>query len=729
MIEYLQLEGIGTYRDKSVATLEDLTRINFLYGANGSGKTTIGKVIERASNWTDCTVRWQEDTVRKVLVYNEDYVRDKIRETHLAGVFTIGENAREKEEAIATKKAELAQLADNRQKHDNFRQAQQQEKITLTETFKDHCWNERLRIEEENGFHEAFGGGRKIKDRLLDMVKESFLTPQETQDLAALRIKAETIYGDSLEPQLPISLLPLGPLEVLEQSTVPSQPIIGKGDVPIAALIHQLGSNDWVDQGRDYLEIAEDKCPFCQQSLAVGELQAQLEAFFDATFKHKKAALDAHLIDWMRQTEKLDAGYQTLLKSNHPQIDLSAVEEHYRTYTATADLIVTKLKGKMSSPATVVEMPSLTSVIQQTNELLIAANQKVESHNETIANLDKEKNTLRDNIWHHFRNNLSLKFTAYEAALANCTGHISRKDAAIAEVDQKSKILEEEVFQLEKDVTSTSPTIKAINKILKEFHFTTFYLAEAEEREGYYKIVRPGGNPAQNTLSEGEKTFLTFLYFYFSVRGGVDGAAGTDPRIVVFDDPISSLDSDILSIVSTLIRSLIKDIIDGDAQVQQLFLLTHNVYFHKEVTFKFEEVLEKKNKNVSFWIVRRDGMTSSVERHLTNPVQSSYEMLWASFREDQGAIGVQNTMRKILENYFKVMGGIPLDTLMRKFEGNQKHICRSLLSWLHDGSHNVLDDLYTAPNQTQIEVYKEVFRMVFVHLNHEGHYNMMMKIA
>jgi wobble nucleotide-excising tRNase len=670
------------------------------------------------------------NTARQVLVYNEDYVRDKIRETHLAGVFTIGENAREKEEAIATKKTELAQLADKRQKHDNFRQTQQQEKITLTEAFKDHCWNERLRIEEENGFKEAFHRrGRAGKDRLLELVREVFQTPKQTQDLAALRNKAKTIYGDSLEPQFAISLLPLDSLESLEQSTVPSQPIIGKADVPIAALIQQFGSNNWVNQGRDYLEVAEDKCPFCQQPLAVSKLQAQLETFFDATFDRNVEALNAYLNDWKQQTGELDARYQTILESNHPQIDLTTIEEQYRTFTATADLIVTKLESKVVNPGTALEIPSLAAIVRQTNEVLLVANQEVATHNETIANLDKEKNTLRDNIWHHFRNNLSLKFTAYEAALDNCTGHISRKDAAIAEVDQKSKILEEEIFQLERDVTSTSPTVKAINKILKEFHFTTFYLAEAEERKGYYKIIRPGGNPAQHTLSEGEKTFLTFLYFYFSVRGGVDGAAGTDPRIVVFDDPISSLDSDILSIVSTLIRSLIKDIIDGDAQVEQLFLLTHNVYFHKEVTFKFEEELEKKNKNVSFWIVRRDGMTSSVERHSTNPVQSSYEMLWASFRENQGVIGVQNTMRKILENYFKVMGGIPLDTLMRKFEGNQKHICRSLLSWLHDGSHNVLDDLYTAPNQTQIEVYKEVFRMVFVHLNHEGHYNMMMKIA
>ncbi len=59
----------------------------------------------------------------------------------------------------------------------------------------------------------------------------------------------------------------------------------------------------------------------------------------------------------------------------------------------------------------------------------------------------------------------------------------------------------------------------------------------------------------------------------------------TENKVVVIDDPISSLDSNVLFIVSNLILKLIDDIRNNQNNIVQLFVLTHNVYFHKEVTF------------------------------------------------------------------------------------------------------------------------------------------------
>ncbi len=92
---------------------------------------------------------------------------------------------------------------------------------------------------------------------------------------------------------------------------------------------------------------------------------------------------------------------------------------------------------------------------------------------------------------------------------------------------------------------------------LLSFGFSSFSLAESE-KEGFYKIVRPNGEDAKETLSEGEKTFITFLYFYHLLKGSNTESGITENRIVVFDDPVSSLDSDILFIVSSLIKKLFK---------------------------------------------------------------------------------------------------------------------------------------------------------------------------
>nr|WP_309144711.1 AAA family ATPase [Bacillus sp. EB600] len=84
-------------------------------------------------------------------------------------------------------------------------------------------------------------------------------------------------------------------------------------------------------------------------------------------------------------------------------------------------------------------------------------------------------------------------------------------------------------------------------------------------------------------MSEGEKTFITFLYFYHLIKGSNSTKQITVDKVIVIDDPISSLDSDILFIVSCLIRKLIDEIReDKHTNNKQLIILTHNVFFQKQ---------------------------------------------------------------------------------------------------------------------------------------------------
>ena len=53
-------------------------------------------------------------------------------------------------------------------------------------------------------------------------------------------------------------------------------------------------------------------------------------------------------------------------------------------------------------------------------------------------------------------------------------------------------------------------------------------------------------------------------------------------------------------------------------------------------------------------------------------------------------------------------------------------ICRSLLSWINDGSHTIADDLYFDSYTDSIDRYKQVFKNVFINMGHEAHYKMMM---
>jgi wobble nucleotide-excising tRNase len=243
---------------------------------------------------------------------------------------------------------------------------------------------------------------------------------------------------------------------------------------------------------------------------------------------------------------------------------------------------------------------------------------------------------------------------------------------------------------------------------------------EAEE------ALAGGGDNAAATLSEGAKSFVCFLYFYHLLHGSMSDSDLTTDRIVVFDDPVSSLDSDVLFIVSTLIKRVLKEASEGIGQIKQAFLLTHNIYFHKEVSFDPNRGAESR-AHETFWIVRKVNGVSRIVNYKYNPIKTSYELLWSEVRSpNRSNITIQNTLRRIIENYFKILGNIDTNEIIAKFEGKDQQVCASLFSWVNDGSHSAHDDLYVSVDDQVVARYPDVFRRIFETTEHHGHYRMMM---
>lgn len=234
-------------------------------------------------------------------------------------------------------------------------------------------------------------------------------------------------------------------------------------------------------------------------------------------------------------------------------------------------------------------------------------------------------------------------------------------------------------------------------------------------------LLREDGTRVQNTLSEGERSFVTFLYFYYLLKGNHEQSKTNEDTVVVFDDPVSSLDSDTLFIVSTLVRRLCEEAGKKTGTIKQVFVMTHNVYFHKEVTFRSGDL----GGQETFWLVQKPDATSRVQLHEKNPVQTSYRFMWDELqRNSDNARVIQNTMRRILEHYFKALGELGWDDLTDKLPEADHLTARSLLAWVHDGSHSAEEDLFICTDGCA-ETFLRVFRGIFVKNGHESHYLMM----
>ena len=171
-------------------------------------------------------------------------------------------------------------------------------------------------------------------------------------------------------------------------------------------------------------------------------------------------------------------------------------------------------------------------------------------------------------------------------------------------------------------------------------------------------------------------------------------------------------------------KRVFEEIREGEGNIKQAFVLTHNVYFHREVTYDRRGKSPKNER--TFWMVRKRGANRKLKKSEDNPIKTSYELLWAGVRDGESSPPgtIQNTMRRILEHYFKILGGTDIYRLCEEFEGEKKTVCSSLLSWMNAGSHHVFDDLHMSNDSD--DLYREVFKEIFKKSDHMAHYDMMM---
>ncbi len=731
MIEKIQICNVATYG----STPEELTKlkeVNFVYGSNGTGKTTISRVIADCDSHVDCSLTWKGGTSLELLVYNRDFVESNFNQPgELKGIFTLGEKDKEALDKIADAKAELDQIKDKITKlkaalnGDDGNGGKRAELATIEADFETKCWN--LKLKHGEKLREVFTGviGKKsaFKGKLL---AESVSNLSAAVPLAEIEKKAATVFGEA--PQAAISLSIPNGADILahEGNAILKKKVIGKTDVDITDLITKLGNSDWVKQGREFYDPEERICPFCQQDTPV-TLEDSLNEYFDETFVADTAKIEKLLTDYKTSSERLKQSVQTLLDDPSKFLESEKLQAESDLLESKIRINIQRIEEKRRESSKPIELESLANVVDEVSKLVTSANNTISKHNTTVSNIELERTELTGQVWRYLLDHeIKSDLAAFNGKKSDLEKAIESLNKQIEDKTKEQPEKEKKIRTLEKDTTSIQPTIDGINALLHSFGFIGFALAKSD-RERFYKIQRPDGSDAKETLSEGEKSFITFLYFYHLLKGSENESGMTSDRVVVFDDPVSSLDSDILFIVSSLIKGVFDEARNKTGTTKQVFVLTHNVYFHKEVSFNKNRSADGRLKDETFWTIRKTNLQSKVSSHKKNPIKTSYELLWIEVRDpDRDNLSIQNTMRRILENYFKILGNVDPDGICRHFEGREKLICGSLFSWVNDGSHFAHDSLYVSIDDSMVEIYLDVFKRIFEKTKHIAHYNMMM---
>lgn len=732
MINAITIKEVASYCANGVS-IDNLGKINFIYGANGCGKTTISNYFLDPSlpKYHRCSHSWKQDSSTEVLVYNKEFRDRNFGEGNIKGIFTLGEATKDEVDFIKEKSAELKTQKGILKQRQEALVNKQKEMDKLEGDFKESAWNKVLKKHEES-FRAAFVGvmGKKesFKVKLLEQFKSN---STELLSKELLAEKAATIFNSDLNEKSIFDEIDAAKLLQIENDSLWQKIIVGAADVDIAKFINKLNISDWVNEGRKLIQ--NSKCPFCQHDTIDKNLNDQFNSFFDqeylqdtgkvkVLFNEYVVLLDA-LLDYLHTIET------KIKEDKSPSINLDLFSSHLRTLVNLRSSNLEILSGKMREPSRSVSLIQSSSIFNDINYLLKDSNVQSEKHNALIQNIRTGREILINQIWRFLCDEYKDEIEIYSKSLNSLNKALDGLQKQIDSQSAKVLSIDNVIQEKSGNLSSIEPTVISINKLLRSYGFTNFKIVPYVEN-GYYQIERDNGDKVENTLSEGEVTFLTFLYFLQRAKGGDSLENVNSERVLVIDDPISSLDSNVLFLVSTLLKELIKDIKVDKGNISQVIIMTHNVYFHKETSF--EGLNRTAGEKGKFWIIRKNNGISGIQAYGNkNPIQSSYELLWQDLRDWQNnsAITIQNTMRRILENFFAILGGRRDDYLIDKFETpEEKEICRSLISWINEGSHTLPDDFFIEYPHMTVENYLTVFENIFKHTDNYGHYNMMMKI-
>lgn len=734
VIKTIKLKNCATYLSEGTS-IENCQKINFFYGPNGSGKSTISNFLQDPTDllYRECIIEWENDTAVDIMVYNRRF-RERNFKENIAGVFTLGQATIEDIRALEEMKEQRAKKNEDYTTRGNTLQKKLQEEIAYKATFRDTVW-ERILKPNEADFQEAFSGFRNNKERFRDEVLRRYqISHSSTETRDALLVRAKTLFARKPEkcPIIPFVLDNIvEQIAEIETAAIWSKVIVGNRDLPIGRLIEVLDNADWVSQGRKHLR-EDGICPFCQKQTITDELKNQLDAFFSGEYEQDVSLIKQFIGQYSSYTDELLSRIKTLRTSlgSYPAagIEASKIDSIIELLNGYFSKNKAEMLIKEKEPGRIISLTETAATTSSIKQLVINGNAAVTKHNEMVDNYTSEKDTLVADIWVFLMDENEALIAGYLNDIETFTKAKKGIQKGIDVCKQQLDDLDGKIVEAGKNITSVQPTVDEINRSLKSYGFTNFKIVPSPAQPNAYQIQRMDGTLATNTLSEGEETFISFLYFLQFAKGSIDVAKVSNRKVLVLDDPICSLDSTVLYIVSSLVKGLIKDVREGNSDVEQIFILTHNVFFHKETAF-IDRRTEVCN-DIHFWIISKDNNISTIKAYeRNNPIKTSYELLWEELKSNTNAslITTQNIMRRILENYFSILGKTKDDTIVDSFSTiEEKMICRSLLSWINDGSHTIPDDLYIDSYTDSIDRYKQIFKEVFFKMGHEAHYKMMM---
>lgn len=541
MINKITISGVASYKNE--ATLETDKNINLIYGINGSGKSTFSEYLRKRTDaeYTECSIEPViNDDEEEIFVYNENYVEEVFYNSdYQRGVFSLSKENVDAHKKIDSANTILQKLYIENQKLKDEKKTEELAYKSTKSRYIDLIWKiKTLYTGGDRVLDFCFTGLKGSKETLFHHVISVKLLPNApTEDID--QIKKEIIqlnqYKGTVIPKIPeFNFI----AQSIENQHLFEEVITGNPNSRVAKLIDKLHNSDWVKAG---LELdSPEICPFCQRPYGNDNIISELKSYFNKDYEN---ALDE--IKIMRDRYKR-AFEQLPVIDIFSQIDfLSDLKKDYNnTCTLLKNTIesnIRKIDEKYKNPSVIIKLDSTVEYLNKINEIINSANEAIDIFNKKILSVDIEIEELKQRFWSKIRydyNQSIIEFNNQTKDFDKKTNKINEQVKSLtSQIEKQRKIIATE----QNNIINIDASISHINGMLVDMGITDFKIDKYGE-DGLYRIIRGDDDtPVFKTLSEGERTIISILYFLEACQGVLNKELSPKKRIIVIDDPISSL--------------------------------------------------------------------------------------------------------------------------------------------------------------------------------------------
>lgn len=621
--------------------VEDLARVNVIYGGNGSGKSTLARVLSEMTTTEpsdtvlhvdvhDAAAPRRQVTDRsdpfwsRLRVFDKQFVHrnllfDVNNRSDALPLLVLGEPNVQRDQQITEIDARLEELSSDLPKARNAADVANKAARKLATDTARTIGQE---LQAAGGRYSSRGyDARRVTAALLSI--DEAIHQRSDEEMAA---DLSIVQGQRLEPVSLVQNTEQNFLALEEDiATALGQTIT---NVALESLAGNPDKESWVQQGLRLHE-HRDECLFCANPIT-SDRRSKLESHFDESFRKLQDQLQS--LDQRLQQEEgslqstlssaREPGYlyNDLQEQHHSRMqNLSTVAEQCKERIVT---LRAKVAQKLASPFSSVDIgqhPGVNAIsFESVNEVLEQHNARSSSYQDEVnaAARRVEQSRLASIVTVHREHTQTAK---EQSELAD---ELQREQEAIKAERSRINVADLDASPLAEELTRDVASLLGRNELV---------FSRQDDR---YSIQR-NGKPA-TALSEGEQTAISLLYFLCSLRDEkTRGVIAT----VVIDDPVSSLDQEILVGASSHLWSALV----GNGSKHQVILLTHSFELFRMWSNQLDRIpgIMKKQGGYSIYELRaryetlpdgsahrRPAMISWTDENLRKKLRSQYHYLF-----------------------------------------------------------------------------------------------------